>query len=67
MFEQILAGSFVPVTGALAIVHAECATILERMTTLVPDDQKVAAILSQVAVPLPTQPTGCIANLAQSQ
>ena len=55
MFAQILAGSFVPVAGALAAVHAERGTILERTTTLVPDDQNVAAVLSQVAAP-PTQP-----------
>ena len=67
MFEQVLARSFVPAASTLAAVHAERATILERTTTLVPDDQKVVAVLSQVAVPTPTQPTGFLTNPAQSQ
>ena len=55
-FAQILAGSFVPVASALAVVHAERGTIWERTTSSVPDDQNAAAVLSQVAVPhLPTQ------------
>ena len=55
-FAQILAGSFVPVASALAVVHAERGTIWERTTSSVPDDQNVAAVLSQVAVPhLPNQ------------
>jgi len=61
-FAQILAGSFVPVASALAVVHAERGTILER-TTSSPDDQNVAAVLSRCSS-TPTQPTGFITNPA---